>query len=391
MHFGTTQGEYSVVKFCLYLRSALYFMHVCPLYFCRLLADYRPFRSGHVADVMMNCESVEDEFELFRAQSYGVESVLRHQRAASVRASAKVKVVIPSPGETDNKVKITAGAQDDLEKHSPEVTPQPRSAAERKASFKSSARRRIYHQRIPEEVIVGDDQTTYGACNKDGDGGEAVVRPLPGANGSRLFAADDSELGRQRGGDVDVDDDVIETSQDICRVYRMRSFYTKSGNIVNRGDSMRLRTPTSGSARRARDVHGPLPSSTGSSIHHPARDRASAKQCKSADNSAPNTTACRDPSRDHLTVDRISTSGPAPNQRSNESTEDVAASAYRVLVLGSHGVGKTTLTEQLMTSEYLANKESFAGRKLHISQHHVTKSTVLQNSVRLNPFIGTCM
>jgi len=43
---------------------------------------------------MMQCEaSVEDEFELFRAQSYGVESVLRHQRAASVRATAKVKVM----------------------------------------------------------------------------------------------------------------------------------------------------------------------------------------------------------------------------------------------------------------------------------------------------------
>ena len=36
---------------------------------------------------------VDDEFELFRAQSYGVESVLRHQRAASVRATAKVKVI----------------------------------------------------------------------------------------------------------------------------------------------------------------------------------------------------------------------------------------------------------------------------------------------------------
>jgi len=49
------------------------------------------------------------------------------------------------------------------------------------------------------------------------------------------------------------------------------------------------------------------------------------------------------------------------NGCASESTEDAAASAYRVLVLGSQGVGKTTLTEQLMTSEYLANKESFAG------------------------------
>jgi len=325
---------------------------------------------------MMNRESVEDEFELFRAQSYGVESVLRHQRAASVRASSKVKVVTPSPGDPDNKVKVTDGTQDDLEKHSPEVAPQPRSAAERKASFKSSARRRIYQQRIPEEVGVGDDQTTSGGCHKDNDGGQAMVQLLPGRNGGRLFAADDSQLLRQRAGDIDFDDDVTETSQDICRVYRMRSFYTKSGNIVNRGDSMRLRTPTSGSARRARDVSSALPSSTGSSIHQPTRERAPAKQCKErpTNNDAPDTTACRETSRDHLTVGRISGSAAAPRQRcnsANESTEDVAASAYRVLVLGSHGVGKTTLTEQLMTSEYLANKESFAGKKLKLrsAQH----------------------
>lgn len=31
---------------------------------------------------------------------------------------------------------------------------------------------------------------------------------------------------------------------------------------------------------------------------------------------------------------------------------------YKVLVLGSQGVGKTTLVEQLMTSEYLANQEN---------------------------------
>jgi len=46
--------------------------------------------------IMTHCEAaVDDEFELFRAQSYGVESALRHQRAASVRASsAKVKVTV---------------------------------------------------------------------------------------------------------------------------------------------------------------------------------------------------------------------------------------------------------------------------------------------------------
>ena len=260
---------------------------------------------------MMNCDSVEDEFELFKAQSYGVESVLRHQRAASVRSSTKTRAV-PSPGDIDVKVKVNPGTQGDLARQSPEITPQPRPAAERKASFKSSARRRIYQQRIPEEVIIGDDQTTSGRRDMDADGGDGVVRPLRDANEGHSAAVDDSELARQRADVVDVDDDVTTTSQDTCRVYRMRSFYTKSGNIVNRGDSMRTRTPTSGSARRTRDVTNAVPS-TGSSINM-VLNRAPAKQCegRSTTNDAPCITTCQDPSRqDHLTVGytRISTSG----------------------------------------------------------------------------------
>ena len=294
---------------------------------------------------MMQYGAIEDEFELFRAQSYGVESVLRHQRAASVRASAKEKVT-PSQG--------------DLEKQSPEITPpRPRSAAERKASFKSSARRRIYQQRIPEEVITGDDQATSGRCDQDGDGGEEVVRP--GTTEGCSVGTDDVILAQRRADDDD--DDVT----DIGRVYRMRSFYTKSGNIVNRGDSMRLRTHTSGRARRTLDVVKSLPSAGSSS--HVVHAQASSKQCdeRSTDNSAPDHTESRDTSRDHLTVGRAFTSGQVRCQRlnsANESTEDIAASAYRVLVIGTYGVGKTKLIEQLMTSEYLANKESFAGKKI---------------------------
>jgi len=45
--------------------------------------------------------------------------------------------------------------------------------------------------------------------------------------------------------------------------------------------------------------------------------------------------------------------------------DDTTADVYKVLVLGSQGVGKTTLVEQLMTSEYLANKDnSFPGKCL---------------------------
>lgn len=144
----------------------------------------------------MQYESVEDEFELFRAQSYGVESVLRHQRAASVRASTKVKVT-------------AADTHDDLEKESPEVAPQPRPAAERKASFKSSARRRINQRRIPEEVVVADDETTSGRCDRCG----------PNANEGRSGAVDDDELVRRRRlDDAEVDESARAVARPVPRL-----------------------------------------------------------------------------------------------------------------------------------------------------------------------------
>ena len=306
------------------------------------VADFIWFKRWCVAGEVMQYESVEDEFELFRAQSYGVESVLRHQRAASVRASAKVKVT-------------AADTHGDLGKQSPEVVPQPRPAAERKASFKSSARRRLNQRRIPEEVITADVETTSGRCDRCG----------PNANEGRSGAADDAELvSRRRRDGVEVDESADVPSPELYRVYRMRSFYCKSGNIVNRGDSVRTRAFTSGGARSARDAVDVLPSTGSSILVVPVLASAKESAGQSADNDASDTAPRSDASRDHLTVGYISTSGPTRRQKmnsGNESTEDAAASAYRVLVLGSQGVGKTTLTEQLMTSEYLANKESFAG------------------------------
>ena len=41
---------------------------------------------------------------------------------------------------------------------------------------------------------------------------------------------------------------------------------------------------------------------------------------------------------------------------------DEEPATWRVLVLGGHGVGKTTLTHQLQTSEYLANKDTYPGK-----------------------------
>jgi len=44
-----------------------------------------------------------------------------------------------------------------------------------------------------------------------------------------------------------------------------------------------------------------------------------------------------------------------------EQSENSAADVCRVAVLGAPKVGKTTLTRQLLTSEYLANRDSCQG------------------------------
>jgi len=54
------------------------------------------------------------------------------------------------------------------------------------------------------------------------------------------------------------------------------------------------------------------------------------------------------------------------SKRTTDNTTPAATEVYKVLVLGSQGVGKTTLVEQLMTSEYLANKDNSFPGKLHI-------------------------
>lgn len=54
----------------------------------------------------------------------------------------------------------------------------------------------------------------------------------------------------------------------------------------------------------------------------------------------------------------------SPSGGGSGSTTDSSESppVYKVMVLGAQGVGKTTLANQLMTSEYLANKENHQGR-----------------------------
>lgn len=54
----------------------------------------------------------------------------------------------------------------------------------------------------------------------------------------------------------------------------------------------------------------------------------------------------------------------------DDECDDAAGSeehVYKVAVVGSNGVGKTTLIHQLLTSEYLANKENYQGKRREVT------------------------
>ncbi|KAK2708788.1 hypothetical protein QYM36_014413, partial [Artemia franciscana] len=48
----------------------------------------------------------------------------------------------------------------------------------------------------------------------------------------------------------------------------------------------------------------------------------------------------------------------APSSRCSSVNEDIQRAPYRVLMIGATGVGKTALTRQFMTSEYLNTYET---------------------------------
>jgi len=53
----------------------------------------------------------------------------------------------------------------------------------------------------------------------------------------------------------------------------------------------------------------------------------------------------------------------------DEGDDDDDVQVYKVMVLGSHGVGKTTLVQQLLTSEYLANVDDDRGQSASVLLH----------------------
>lgn len=219
-------------------------------------------------------------------------------------------------------------------------------------------------------------------------------------------------------------------------VLRVRNFSTKSGNIVNRGDSIKIRggrearsreggwstpsgsgggtrppslrnenggigqheTPLASPVRPSLSRHssrgsykyhaaepeyvislegggggiggGGFPSSPSRSSHNllcPLSYPLNGGGYAEEDEEIGDNTGDDDFTTQHLTVNCAEgvAEGGGRKGRVTEGarrteTED-EAEVYKVLVLGSQGVGKTTLTKQLLTSEYLANNENDFG------------------------------
>ena len=126
-------------------------------------------------------------------------------------------------------------------------------------------------------------------------------------------SVDDRSLNNRKNSDTTDDrfkpeDDAIE---DLG--YRLRSFSTSSKGIINRGDTWQIQSPD--------DTR-----SSGSS-QHPSTHNSSEDLASSSEGSM---------------CDTIST-----------SSSSAATASYKVLVLGSANVGKMSLIQQFMTSEYI--------------------------------------
>jgi len=75
---------------------------------------------------------------------------------------------------------------------------------------------------------------------------------------------------------------------------------------------------------------------------------------------------------DQTAIDSAATTADVDSRRTNNvdadnndlEDEDEDVQVYKVMVLGSHGVGKTTLVQQLLTSEYLANVDDEQGQSM---------------------------
>jgi len=170
--------------------------------------------------------------------------------------------------------------------------------------------------------------------------------------------------------------DAAETAQvnGTQAVYRVRNFSTKSGSVVNRGDSIKVRRGPKAAAEA--DGGAARISRRASSDAAPRRDAVSRQGSRAgteladSDGVSPSAAAASllpdggqedGQTSDDEEAGENADADTSATSRSRRNVDDV--DVYKVLVLGSQGVGKTTLVEQLMTSEYLANQDQLMTNK----------------------------
>jgi len=151
--------------------------------------------------------------------------------------------------------------------------------------------------------------------------------------------ASSAERHQKVSGEVATTTRTVAEAEQQGRLRRVRSFTTRSGTVVNRGDSFKVR-----------GTRGDNDAERTSWRHHPLRvvDDWALPRSHSAASMSRHVVASDD---DDLT-DTVVMGG-----------DDMisADTTYTVMVLGSEGVGKTTVIQQLLTSEYLANKNYNVG------------------------------
>ncbi|XP_050730521.1 GTP-binding protein GEM-like isoform X1 [Eriocheir sinensis] len=150
--------------------------------------------------------------------------------------------------------------------------------------------------------------------------------------------------------------------RDAEEIYRLRSFSITSKGIINRGDSIiskRSRSNTSVCSTTSR--RSSLTVSRGSvseearrqSVGQEAPEPARPSPRLSASNLSVHTLTSRPSSRSGRSGERSPFEGSCCGSSYVSSESSIEVAKYRVVLLGESGVGKSSLVNQFMTSEYI--------------------------------------
>ncbi len=145
--------------------------------------------------------------------------------------------------------------------------------------------------------------------------------------------------------------------EDGGEIYRVRSFTTHHRGFINRGDSFKFR---SRSARNSliRKRQDSIISITGLPLNLGLEGDLETPDIVTGDADDPGDTETAHNAAEGASV----ADEDIPEEPLLEETEDTPPPPlYSVLISGAPGVGKTTLQQQLMTSEYLGNDDYLPG------------------------------